>query len=186
MEKISNATRTIENPIVGDRVTFLETAEETGGSYEHIECVLSPGGGNPPHYHTGFTEEFTGVEGILHVECDGKLLKIGPGQSVVVNRNSIHCFYNPGKEAVTFRSKVFPASNFELSLRIAYGLARDGRTNKKSVPYNPLVLAVLLHLMASEIPNMPSIVKVGLLKPLYRIARLVGIEDRLTRRYGRM
>ncbi len=36
--------RTIENPMIGDRVTFVKTAAETDGEYELVRVVLQPGG----------------------------------------------------------------------------------------------------------------------------------------------
>jgi hypothetical protein len=39
--------RVIENPVVGDRVTFLQTTEETGGAYVLMRSELAPRGGAP-------------------------------------------------------------------------------------------------------------------------------------------
>lgn len=41
-------TRTLENPAIGDRVTFVKTAEETGGAFTGIVVELAPGGGTEP------------------------------------------------------------------------------------------------------------------------------------------
>jgi len=59
----SALARTIENPLVQDRVTFLETSDETGGAYEYVEVELAPGGGAGLHYHLAFTEHFEAVIG---------------------------------------------------------------------------------------------------------------------------
>lgn len=59
--------RTIENPIIRDKVTFVRTAEETGGAVSEIIVEVSVGGGKEPHYHTMFAESFTPIEGELGV-----------------------------------------------------------------------------------------------------------------------
>ena len=43
--------RTVRNPVIGDEVTFVQTARETGGDHTLARVVLKPGGGNPLHYH---------------------------------------------------------------------------------------------------------------------------------------
>ena len=56
--------RVINNPIFDDTVTFVKTSKETGGEYTLLEIQLSPGGGNPLHYHFDYEETFTAKEGI--------------------------------------------------------------------------------------------------------------------------
>jgi hypothetical protein len=48
--------RTIENPITGERVTFLATAEETNGEYVRIRYETPAGApGVVMHYHLAYT-----------------------------------------------------------------------------------------------------------------------------------
>ena len=56
--------RVINNPIFDDTVTFVKTSKETGGEYTLLEIQLSPGGGNPLHYHFDYEETFMAKEGI--------------------------------------------------------------------------------------------------------------------------
>ena len=64
--------RTIENPISGERATFLATAEETNGEYTRVRTEMSPGGrGVVLHYHLAYTEAFSVVEGGLNM-CVGR------------------------------------------------------------------------------------------------------------------
>ena len=39
--------RVIENPVIGDRVTFLKTAEETDGEYMLAKVELAPTAATP-------------------------------------------------------------------------------------------------------------------------------------------
>jgi hypothetical protein len=56
--------RTIENPVAGERVTFLATAEETNGEYVRIRNETSAGApGVVMHYHLAFTEAFEVLKG---------------------------------------------------------------------------------------------------------------------------
>jgi quercetin dioxygenase-like cupin family protein len=57
--------RTIVNPVFKDVCPFLQTSAETNGRLSELEVTLGPGGGNPLHRHTGFTETFTAIEGNL-------------------------------------------------------------------------------------------------------------------------
>ena len=60
--------RTIENPLTGERVTFLATAEETNGDYVRIRNETSAGAPGPVmHYHLTYTEAFEMLEGRLDV-----------------------------------------------------------------------------------------------------------------------
>ena len=76
--------RVIENPLIGDRVTFLKTTEETNGEYLLAKVELAPHGGNAMHYHLTFTEAFEVLEGRLNVDLDGRHLVLGPGEKALV------------------------------------------------------------------------------------------------------
>lgn len=181
--KPRKADRTITNPVIGDEATFVVTSEESGGEYELIEIRLVPGGGNALHFHIAFEEQFEAVEGVLHVECDGKHLALQPGEKFIVKRRTPHRFYNPGSTPISFLIEVRPA-HFEKVLRIGYGLARDGRaTPKMSMPKNLLELGVCFHLGGTYLPGIPLFIQKSLSGFLYRIARWSGVEKRLMQKY---
>jgi hypothetical protein len=63
--------RTIENPLTGERVTFLATAEETNGEYVRIRNEVPAGApGVVMHYHLAYTEAFEVLKGRLDM-CVG-------------------------------------------------------------------------------------------------------------------
>ncbi|MBP1995412.1 cupin domain-containing protein [Paenibacillus eucommiae] len=175
--------RMIHNPVIGDTVEFLQTKEETGGKYELVEVTLTPGGGNDLHYHLDYEEEFEAVEGILSIECDGEIYRLKPGDRAIARIKSVHRFYNDGKLPILFRVKVTPARNFEQMLRIAYGLAYDGRIKPNGLPRNVLELAVLFIKGGLYPPSPPLSVLRLIFGVLYGIARLSGVEKRLLQRY---
>ena len=75
-------TKTYYNPLNGEYTKILESSADTGGAYSLLEVSLLPGGGNPVHYHTRFTEEFFAVKGRLALGmknryCTSSLAKAG-------------------------------------------------------------------------------------------------------------
>lgn len=56
---------TYYNPLNGEHTKILKSSADTLGEYTLLEVSLMPGGGNPPHYHTRFTEEFIAIEAVL-------------------------------------------------------------------------------------------------------------------------
>ncbi|RTE11734.1 cupin domain-containing protein [Paenibacillus whitsoniae] len=175
--------RTIENPMIGDRVTFVRTSAETDGEYELVRVVLQPGGGTPLHYHTAFSEQFEVEEGQLGMVCDGRTIVLLPGDSVVSSIGSIHRFYNDSTEPVVFLTTVRPARYFEYFLRLSYGLARDGKLRSNGIPKSLLDAAVFFHWGETYMPNVSLKVQKAIFGTLYRIARMLNVEKKLMKAY---
>lgn len=70
----------------------------------------------------------------------------------------------------------------EYALRIAYGLASDGRTNKKGMPRSLSVAALLMDMSNSYMTG-PAIVLRPVLGWLAGRARRKGIEEVLIQKY---
>lgn len=176
--------RSIENPIIKDRVTFLETAAETDGKYTAMLLELAPKGYNELHTHKSFDEVFTVREGRLGVQLFNDRFILEPGESVRVKAGDAHCFFNPSNtEKVVAHVLLDTASpGMEISLQVAYGLARDGRTNRKGIPWNPFHLAMLLHWSDTHLPKF-----IRFLEPVFRWlqqhAVRKGIDQELIRQY---
>jgi mannose-6-phosphate isomerase-like protein (cupin superfamily) len=157
-------TDSVYSPVQKDRATFVTTARASAGAVTVIDIELAPGGGNFLHYHTAFTERFEVQQGQLGVRIEGRTLRLGPGESAFVQKRERHRFFNGTGDVTLFRAELKPGSpGFESALRIAYGLAADGRTNRKGIPHSVLDLAILTS-MAETFPTGPA----GL------IARLLG------------
>ncbi|WP_276955114.1 cupin domain-containing protein [Allomeiothermus silvanus] len=175
--------RTITNKVIKDRVTFLQRTDGKG-SPTVLEIELAPGGGNFPHIHTTYDETFTAVRGTLGLRVGGKELRLEPGESTTAQRGTVHNFFNPSQESVTFRVELTPGHRgFEGSLIIGYGLADDGLTDAKSIPKNLVHTALLLEMSDMRFPGL-----MGLLMPVLRLmaayARGRGVEQELLRKYG--
>jgi quercetin dioxygenase-like cupin family protein len=179
-------TRTIINPIVKDKVTFIKLAAETNNEYSLIQVELAPKGGNDLHYHDVFTETFEPIKGELGVTLNGEEHILVQGDSVTAPLNELHRFYNPSDtEYVTFHVKLQPASrNFEEFLQIMYGLARAGKTNKKGLPTSPLIIGAVGLLGETYPPKKHWISKISVvLRWLGKIAKRKGILDNLRKQY---
>jgi len=175
--------RTIENPMIGDRVTFVKTAAETDGEYELVRVVLQPGGGTPLHYHTAFSEQFEVEEGQLNLDCNGRTNVLLPGDSIVAPIGSIHRFYNDSAEPVVFLTTVRPARYFEYFLRLSYGLARDGKVRSSGIPKSLWHAAVFFRWGETYMPNVPLAAQKAIFGALYRMARMLNVEKKLMKAY---
>jgi len=182
-EQTVTSSRRYYHPTQKDYARFLETSASTNGKRTLIEIELAPGGGNVPHYHTAFSERFEVLEGELQVLVGSETHTLGPGQSKTADRNTLHCIYNPTDTPTRYLVDIQPGSTgFEQALKIGYGLATDGKTNKRGVPKNIFHLAVTLIMGESRLPGMPSLL-LAVFRMLARWARKQGIERELIDTY---
>lgn len=172
-------SETIYSPVFGYSVTFLEEGKDTGGLYDFVRIELNPGGGNFRHFHLRFTELFTLEHGSLGVELRGKSTVLRQGESVFVPKGAPHRFFSVSEDPAVFTARMEPASRFPDVLRIAYGLARDGKTNRIGIPRNLLHTAYLWSLDKTASAVAPPWL-IGLtMAPLVPIGRLFGVDKRL-------
>lgn len=175
--------RVFYNPNIKDKVTVIQSAEETNNDHILVEVELAPGGGTPRHYHTSFNETFMHVEGVLGVDVGKQQLRLKGNESATAYKKESHRFYNPGKTTIRFHVKIFPAEQrFIESLCIGYGLAEDGLTNNKGIPKKFDHLAVLMDHADSRFTGFLSVVEAILLRRARR-ARKKGVLDELRKKY---
>jgi len=175
--------RTIVNPVIQDRVTFIETSKETGGAYTSVSVRLMPGGGTPLHFHKILTETFTVSAGVLGLQAGKEARYLQAEDTFTVRPGTIHRFFNPGNEPVVFQTLITPGcEGFERSLRILYGLATDGLTNKKAMPRSLTHLAIIAHISDMHSPGLLSMLA-PLMRRLTRKAQQSGEMEALISRY---
>lgn len=177
------AKRVFVNPAFKDKVTILETCDETGGAYSMGELEIAAGGRNYLHTHAAFEETFTAIKGTLGVVLKKKKYFLQPGQSITIPLNAPHYFFNQSNQPVTCRIKFVPGHDgFPKGLAIAYGLATDGKTNKKGMPRSLTHLALIMVLTDTKPAGF-----LGVLFPLFRWlagrARKKGVEKTLLDKY---
>jgi quercetin dioxygenase-like cupin family protein len=177
--------RTITHAFTGEQITFVETSRDTDGTHELIEVVLPPKGEGPRlHYHLKFEESFEVMDGKLAVTVGEKDKVLGAGGTQFIPKHTNHRFKNASDEnPVTFRVKIEPANNFEVSTRIMYGLIRDGEVNEHGVIDNPMYLAIVLMMQDTIVVGLPEEQRIGLEK-LAQQAKDEGVEEELINRYA--
>ncbi|GAA3702501.1 hypothetical protein GCM10022399_18680 [Terrabacter ginsenosidimutans] len=81
----------IENPVTGERITFVRTSEQTGGALAELDLELSPTAFlAAEHIHRSQEEKFQVLEGRILLRCRGEESMCGPGETVVVPRDGLH------------------------------------------------------------------------------------------------
>jgi quercetin dioxygenase-like cupin family protein len=93
-------TETIE--MVGLRLRFLQSKEDTGGSLDAFEMIVQPNARVPiPHYHESWDETIVGMMGVTTWRVDGRDADVTPGQSLFIKRGIVHSFRNDTQEAAS-------------------------------------------------------------------------------------
>ena len=79
-------------------MTFKTTARAGWTAYTVCEAIEPPESGAGYHRHPTYDETFIICEGHYDFRLDGKLLKLGPGDTVFVPRGTPHGFVSIGPE----------------------------------------------------------------------------------------
>jgi quercetin dioxygenase-like cupin family protein len=134
---------TIQNPVTGERITFLATSADTNGEAVVIETVVQPEGFvAAAHVHPFQTERFAVAEGRLGLRVGQETTTLGRDEVATVEPGTPHRFWNAGANEARFVCEIRPALQFESLLETMFALAADGKTTPKGMP-NPLRLAVI-------------------------------------------
>lgn len=183
MKKELVPRRLFVNPIYKDKAIVLESVADTGGEYMLGELEIAPGGGNFMHTHSAFEETFIAVKGTLGIVLKGKRYFLKPGESMTVPLHAPHHFFNNTNEPVICHIKFVPGhEGFGKGIAIGYGLAADGKTNKKGVPKSLMHLALLITLTDTKPTGI-----MGMLFPVFKWlankAKKNGTEQALLEKY---
>jgi quercetin dioxygenase-like cupin family protein len=156
---------TVENPITGESITFLRTSADTGGEYVLIDVTVQPDGAvAAKHVHPYQSERFEIISGELEMEAGRDRIVARAGDVVTIKPGTAHTFRTLGDVPAHFRCEVRPALSFERFIETMFGLAADGKTNRKGMP-NPFRLAVIMnsHFDLVRLPFPPAFMqKTGL------------------------
>ena len=169
---------TIENPVTGERLVFRKTSRETNGEAVVVEGFVKPKGVvAAAHVHPQQEERFQVLRGSVGFRVGRKRIVAGPGERLTVPAGTAHKFWNAGDDEAHFVCEIRPAGQFEQLIETMFGLAADGKTNRKGLP-GPLRLAVIArhHFDDVRLPFPPaSLQRLGLAlgAPL---GRLLGYE----------
>ena len=125
----------IENPVTGERITFVRTSAETGGALAEMDLDLSPTAFlAAEHLHLHQEERFEVVQGRIRLKCSGQTSVHGPGESVVVPPGAPHAWAPDGDQGARVRLTFTPGAGIEQFFDEFFRCAREGRTNDKGMP----------------------------------------------------
>ncbi len=172
------AWRTIMNPASGETVTFLETAEESGGAHVVLQIEIAPGGGAAPHAHRYETEAFEVLAGTVDLQVGTQRIALAVGGTASVSPETLHGFHNSTAVPATLRVTASPPEHLERGLRAAYHMMREGL-----LPKQPLVAALLLQQGDVYLAPLPRWLYWPLIGVLAQLGRWRGGEQVLAR-YG--
>jgi quercetin dioxygenase-like cupin family protein len=144
MLKTVNPGDELENPVTGERFTFIHTAASTDGELLAFDLALRPGGAVPiPHVHPIQTERFEVTAGVMRFRVGLRTRLAEPGDVIEVAPGVTHGFANAGEGEARMRVEVRPALAMEQMFAEVVALAEAGRMTRRGLPRNPLELAAL-------------------------------------------
>jgi quercetin dioxygenase-like cupin family protein len=172
---------TIQNPLSGERLTFLETASTTGGRLLKISIEMAPGGALPrPHVHRRAEEEFEVLSGRIELMTYGKTRIAEAGEGVIVPQGADHVWGNPFDDPATISVELRPALKMETFFETYFGLASDGKLNPKTQMPSFLQMVLMVHEYRDEttLPGVAGMAARGLGAVLAPLARARGYRGR--------
>ena len=134
----------IVNPRTGQRMVFLQTAEDTDGALLQLETV-NPGHSpaEPEHVHPLQESSAEVIAGALYFSVRGEIQIVRAGDKIVIPPNTPHSFWNGGDVDARAVQEFRPALRIESFFETWFGLAHDGKLNEKGMP-SVLQLAVMV------------------------------------------
>jgi quercetin dioxygenase-like cupin family protein len=164
------------HPKTGERVVWRQVARDTNGELLAGEMIAGPGAAPAAaHVHPRQEERFAVVRGHIRLVVDGEERLLGEGDRASVRPGQSHTWSNVGDDEAHLLVEIAPALRSEMFFETFFGLARDGKTNRKGLP-NLVSMAVLMREYDEEIrlarPS-PAIQR-ALFAPLAALGRRMG------------
>jgi mannose-6-phosphate isomerase-like protein (cupin superfamily) len=140
LASVAGSGETIENPVTGERITWLETASDSGGESLAFDLYLRAGASvSAEHRHVRQIEQFSVVAGSLRVTVDGRESDLQVGDELTVPAGTAHRWRNVGDTGTQVRVALRPALDTETFFETFFGLARDEQTNTNGIPGLPQI-----------------------------------------------
>ena len=172
------------NPVTGERFVWRQTASSTDGAYAEVDLFLSPGATvAAAHAHPNQREDFRVERGTILLRIGGKEERLEAGAERTVAPGVPHRWNQVGGDEAQVVVRLTPALRSEDFFETFCALAREGKTNKKGLPRNPLQLAILAHEFRREIA-LPSRAARAIAAPIFAVLAAVGRAAGLRSRYG--
>jgi quercetin dioxygenase-like cupin family protein len=123
-----------------------------------LELNILPGEKTPWHYHRLFSEIFEIIKGELEVGKGEDIHHLKQGDIATIQPNERHYYHNASGEECIIRVTISPGNkNFENSLFILKGLAKDGLASVAGTPKKFSDLVLFIYLSNSRMPGFQKI-----------------------------
>ena len=123
----------IRHSFTGERITVLQTADQTGGGYIRLELAVAPGAKpRGAHRHPARETRYLIVSGVLDFVVDGRRFRVGPGGRVMVPAGTVHSWKNGGGAEAVAVVDLVPAPGAEWWLASASDVAPDGSIDSET------------------------------------------------------
>lgn len=148
-----------------------------------LELNILPGEKTPWHYHTLFSETFEVLKGTLELGKGKDIYQLKNGDIATIEPHENHYFHNVSQEECIVTTTLDPGNkNFENSLFILKGLAKDGLASAAGTPKKFSDLAVFIYLNDSKMVGFQKVAE-----PLFDFFAKIFIKkghlDKLIRKY---
>ena len=142
---------TIEHPVTGERITFLETAADTAGARLLMDYRLDSGGFvAAEHVHPSQQERLHVRSGVVRFRIAGTAGTARAGESVTVAPGTRHVWWNDADDELRVTVEFRPALRTEFFFETFFAWAREGKVNRKGLP-RPIRFAVLAREYRDEV-----------------------------------
>jgi quercetin dioxygenase-like cupin family protein len=169
----------LEHPVTGEKIIVLQTARDTGGALFQMDVCGRPGAFvAAAHIHPRQSEYFTVLSGTMRGCIAGKELVKIAGEEFLIPAGTPHVWWNGGEDELHMCIEVRPALKTENFFESFFGLAQDGKVNRKTGLPNLLQTAVSLRAFQNEIllARPPRLVQTLLFGALASIGKLLGYK----------
>lgn len=149
---MSPSHREIENPVTGERIVFLRTAEETDGALLEMDDFWARADHRTPeHVHPAMEERWEVIAGSVRFEIGGVARTVEAGESIVAPAGTPHTARNVGERPAHLRIQMRPALRWQEFVERLFALAGG----EQGVP-EPDSLAALMREFSREIARRPT------------------------------
>lgn len=123
------------NPVTSEYAASVDIKDENGNITTKGLGILPAGASGPPkHIHPSYEEEFEVVEGSAIFVLNNKEIIMHAGEKVIVPAGTAHTFRPHGKEFLSVLVEARPLGKLNEVVHTIFGLAHDGKLDKKGRP----------------------------------------------------
>ncbi len=138
-----------------------------------LELNILPGEKTPWHYHTLFSETFEVLKGTLEVGKGKDIHHLKQGDIATIKPSEKHYYDNVSNEECVINTTLNPGNrNFENSLFILKGLAKDGLASVAGTPKKFSDLATFIYLNNSRMVGFQKVAE-----PIFNYVAKTAIKN---------